>query len=101
MIAEDISGGVVPLNLAVMYRFSWSTLESAVHGLFGKGATLEVGPGEELGAALVAPDGELSADDETFRCLRVLLTYEHEQLHLRHLTGSPIGLLLYLLGGRQ
>jgi|GEM_PF-4439478 hypothetical protein len=101
MSAEEIRGGVIPLNLAVMYQFSWATLEAAVRALFGSDATLELDPSEQAGSSLSVHAGELTGDDATFNHLRVLLTYQHEQLHLRHLTGSPVGLTLYLLGGRQ
>lgn len=101
MNGEDISGAAVPMNLSVWYRFSWQTLESAVRGIFGEQATLTLREGEKPGTALAAPDHDLLDDDDTFFSLRVLLAYHHEQFHLRHLTGSPIGFLLYILGGRQ
>jgi len=101
MNGEDISGGVMGVNLSVVYRFSFDTLERAVRAFYGSDATFELQPGEEVGAGFAALAGELPADDETFYHLRVLLTYLHEQLHVRHLSGSPIGLVLYMLIGRQ
>ena len=101
MNGDDISGAAVPMNLSVWYRFSFETLESAIRGLGGDDATLELRDGEEPGTAVELSNHGLQNDDETFSYLRVLLAYQHEQLHLRHLTGSPIGFLLYMLGSRQ
>jgi hypothetical protein len=101
MEKTDISGGVQPLNLSVVYNFPYSTLEAAIRFFFGD-VSLELDEGEELGSGLkIRDDLEFNGSEEEFEHLRVLLTFQHEQFHLRHFTASPIGLLLYCIGGRQ
>lgn len=98
----NISGGIVPLNLSVFYTFPFRALEGAIRYFCGDNATLWLQEGEAPGAGLALRDGFVfTGGEDEFERLRVLLTYEHEQYHLRHLTSSPIGFLLYLLGGRQ
>lgn len=98
--AEKIEGAVVPLNLSVMYRFSWATLESALQYFFGD-ESFELGDDEPLGTALQLRPGLDLGSREAFRHFRVLSTFQHEQYHVRHLVGSPFGLTLFVLGGRQ
>jgi hypothetical protein len=99
-VAEHIEGGVVPLNLSVIYRFSWATAESALRYFFGDGS-LELGDDEPLGTALALRPGLDLGSREAFQHFRVLSTFQHEQYHVRHLVGSPFGLALFMLGGRQ
>lgn len=97
----NISGGVVPLNLSVFYTFPFAVLENALGHFYGD-ISFELEVGEEPGAA-IKPTKKYVFDggEEEFEHLCVLMSYQHEQFHLRHLTASPIGLLLYVLGGRQ
>lgn len=100
MSGEEIAGAVIPVNLCVMYRFPYSTLEAAFRYFFGE-ASFELEKGEALGSPMpLREDLEFGEDEESFHHLCVLLTYAHEQFHLRHLSGSPTGLLLYFLEGR-
>ena len=89
-----------PLNLSVMYRFSWATLESTLRYFFGE-ESIELGDDEPLGAALVPRPGLDLGSREAFQHFRILSTFQHEQYHVRHLVGSPFGLALFMLGGRQ
>ena len=100
-MGEEIAGGVVPLNLCVMYRFSYQTFLSSMQYFFGD-ISIELDKGELPGTGLkLHEEFKFGENEEAFRHLQVLLTYLHEQFHLRHLTASPLGFLLYLLGGRQ
>jgi len=97
---EVVAGTMLPSNLAVVCSFSYATLDAAVRRLFG--TSLELQEGEAPGAGLtIAPDYELPEDEDTFRALTAFLTYAHEGFHVRHLTASPFGYLLYLLGGSR
>lgn len=96
-----ISGTVIPFNLAVYYSFPRSTLNEAQRFFGGDPDTVWV-EGESLLQPLKKLDeSEFKDSDEEIRHINVILTYSHEQFHLRHLTASPIGLLLYMIGARQ
>jgi hypothetical protein len=98
--AEQLEGGAVLLNLSVIYRFSWARMESTLRYFFGD-QSIELGADEPPGTKLeLRPDLDLSTD-QAFQHFRVLSTFLHEQFHLRHLTGSPFGLVMYMLGARQ
>ncbi|MGN6792317.1 MAG: hypothetical protein ACTHJW_07985 [Streptosporangiaceae bacterium] len=97
---ERIEGGVVPLNLSVMYRFSWPTLESTLRYFF-EDESIGLGDDERPGTMLALRSGLDLESREAFQHFRVLSTFQHEQFHVRHLAGSPFGLALFMLGGRK
>jgi tetratricopeptide (TPR) repeat protein len=98
---ERIAGATLAENLSVMFSFRYSTLDAAVHHLFG--TSLEAAGVEEIGSGPRFDDRDLPDDEASYRALTVFLTYMHESFHVRHLTASPFGLLLHLLavGRRQ
>lgn len=100
MSGDEISGSVMPLNILVRYNFPYSKLTESVRHFTGH--DIELSEGEEAGADIaIADDYEFNDSVEEFKHLEVLLTYSHEQFHLRHLTASPTGMVLYLIGARQ
>lgn len=100
MNGAAITGSVMPLNILVRYSFPYSRLADSIRHFTGQ--DLQLSEGEEAGAGIaIAGDYEFDDSIEEFRHLEVLLTYSHEQFHLRHLTASPTGMALYLIGARQ
>lgn len=69
-------GAVVPGSLTVVYHFSYDALVDA-HG--------------------VTSSCEDLAEEANHKRLRTLLSYRHEQIHLRHLCASPFGFLTWVL----
>jgi hypothetical protein len=101
MDASNISGAVTPLNFCVYYNFPFERWEQAFRHFFGE-ESLWLAKGEPPGTCpTLRPSFTFTTDEETFEHLRVLLTYEHEQFHFRHMAGSPLGLVLYIIGGTQ
>lgn len=101
-MSEDyVKGSVIPLNLTVRYSFSFSELQESIWYLGGD-QNLLLEESEIPGTPIALPDDFKFIDNvEEFHHLEVFLTYLHEQFHLRHLTSSPIGFLLYVINARQ
>jgi hypothetical protein len=101
MSKYEITGSTIPMNLMVLYRFPFSVLSASTRYFTGN-QNLELTDSETPGTPLEFPANFQFTDSvEEFQHIKVLLTYLHEQFHLRHLTASPLGLLLYFIGGRQ
>lgn len=81
-----IEGAVVPGSMALMYRFPYKALTEAKERIFNNN---------------IENSKFLPEDDITYKSLRLLLSYQHERTHLRHLCSSPFGFFLWLLQNRD
>lgn len=100
MASVSQGGGATPLNFAVFCDFPAAELKDAVAYLFGE--NLDLTESERLGAGLsVREDVDFANDKTSFEHLRRFLTWRHEALHFRHLSGGVLGMVLYFVGGTQ
>jgi hypothetical protein len=85
------------LHICTHYDFSYAFLMEAFHHIFGDQA-YELNVEETAGTALELPRGfKLDDSEESFTYLKTFLTHKHEELHVKHLLASPLGLALHLV----
>ena len=85
------------LHCCVNYDFSYSQLENAFHLIF-PGISHELSQDEPAGTAmLLSNEFRLDRSEESFNALQTILTLRHEEFHIRHLTGSPLAMMLYMI----
>jgi hypothetical protein len=99
-----ISGALIPGSNSIYYSFPLERLQAASLHLFG-GTLDEVAKREwAIGAEALKPNELPSINWESERSylhLRVYLTHYHELLHLRQLSTSPIGFILWAMQSRD
>lgn len=98
--APNIAGALIPGSLAVLYHFPHQLLVDAVRYIFGDEAAIATTEGHAAHDWTVAPGVRFDTEEGYFH-LRIVLSWLHEQLHVRHLTSSPVGFGLWVLQAQE
>ena len=91
------SGSIIPGSLVAVYQFTHEELINAVKDLF-QSTNVKLPPLIEY-----LPDGDIDVDfpdkrtEVNFDSINTVLTYVHEQFHIKQLSASPIGFALWSL----
>lgn len=101
MSNSQVSGSMLPGSMSVFYRFPSTDLFKALQHFFGEQESQTIEGHSFLSQLSLPEEYEYPKSHDSFEQLQLLMTFLHEQFHIRHFSSTSFGFLFWLLQAKE